>query len=93
MYFDSFGIQYIPQDVLNKKTKPNSITHNIFKMQSHDSIMCELFCIFFIEYMIAKKMLLNYKNSFPPNDYQKKDKIRYKYFKNNFGKRKGKSWL
>ena len=29
-YFDSFGIEYIPQEVLNK-IKHKSITHNIFK--------------------------------------------------------------
>ena len=31
-YFDSFGIEYIPQDVLSK-TKGKSITYNIFIIQ------------------------------------------------------------
>ena len=30
VYFDSFGIEYIPQEVLNK-IKDKSITHNIFR--------------------------------------------------------------
>ena len=30
LHFDSFGIEYIPQEVLNK-IKHKSITHNIFK--------------------------------------------------------------
>ena len=33
-YFDSFGIEYIPQDVLSK-TKDKSITHNIFTIQDN----------------------------------------------------------
>ena len=33
-YFDSFGIEYIPQEVLNKiKDKP--ITHKIFRTQDN----------------------------------------------------------
>ena len=39
VYFDSFGIEYIPQEVLNK-IKDKSITHNIFRIQDEDSIMC-----------------------------------------------------
>ena len=31
IYFDSFGIEYIPQKALNK-IKDKSITHNIFKI-------------------------------------------------------------
>ena len=31
VYFDSFGIQYIPQEVLNK-SKDKSITHNVFRI-------------------------------------------------------------
>ena len=38
-YFDTFGIEYIPQKVLNK-IKDKSITHNIFRIQKNDSIMC-----------------------------------------------------
>ena len=39
MYFDSFGIEYIPQEVFNK-IENNSITHNISGIQDDDSIMC-----------------------------------------------------
>ena len=38
-YFDSFGIEYITQEVLNK-IKDKSITYNIFKIQDKESIMC-----------------------------------------------------
>ena len=38
VYFDSFLLEYISQEVLNK-IKDKSITHNIFRMQDNDSIM------------------------------------------------------
>ena len=38
-YFDSFGIEYIPQKLLNK-INDKSITHNIFIIQDNESIMC-----------------------------------------------------
>ena len=37
MYFDSFRIKYILEEVLNK-IKNKSIKHNIFRIQSYDSI-------------------------------------------------------
>ena len=36
--------------------------------------MCEIYCIAFIEYILAGKTLLNYINVFSPNDYKKNDK-------------------
>ena len=48
VYFDSFGIEYIPQEVLSK-TKDKSITRKIFRMQDDDSIMYGFYCIAFIE--------------------------------------------
>ena len=59
VYFDSFGIEYISQEVLNK-IKDKSITHNIFRIQGNESIMCGFYCIVFIEYMLAGKILLDY---------------------------------
>ena len=37
--FGSFGIEYIPQNVLNK-IRDKLITLNIFRIQNNDSIMC-----------------------------------------------------
>ena len=56
-------MKYIPQEVLNK-IRDKSITHNIFRIQDNESIMCEFYCIVFIEYMLAGKTLLNYTNCF-----------------------------
>ena len=61
VYFDSFGIEYIPQELLNK-IKDKSITHDIFRIQSDDSVEYGLYCITFLEYMIAGKTLLDYTN-------------------------------
>ena len=59
--------------VLNK-VKDKSITHNIFRIQDNDSIMCQFTCIAFMEYMLAGKTLLNYTSLFSPNNNKKKEK-------------------
>ena len=66
VYFDSFGIEYIPQEVL-KKIEDKSITHNLYIIQDDDSIMGGFYCIAVIEYMIPRKNLLDYINLFSPN--------------------------
>ena len=55
--FDSFGIEYILQEVLNKITD-KSITNDIIRIQDNDSIMYGFCCMAFIEYMLAGKALL-----------------------------------
>ena len=42
--------------------------------------------IAFVEYMIAGKTLLDYRNLFSLNDYKRNGKIIYKYFKDKYGK-------
>ena len=91
VYFDSFGNEYVPQEVLNK-IKDKSITHNISRTQDSESIMCEFYCIAFIEYMLSRKTLLDNTNLFCRNDYKKNDKIIYKFFKDKYGRRR-KSWV
>ena len=59
--------------VLNK-VKDKSITHNIFRIQDNDSIMCQFTCIAFMEYMLAGKTLLNYTSLFSPNNNKKNEK-------------------
>ena len=48
VYFDSFDTESIFQDVSNEIID-KCITHNIFKIQDNDSVMCEFYCIAFIE--------------------------------------------
>ena len=83
VYFDSFGIEYIPKQVLNN-IRDKSNTHNILRMQYNDFIMCRFYCIAFIEYILAGKYLLDYTNLFSLNDYKKNDKIINKYFKGKY---------
>ena len=47
------------QEVLNK-IRDKSITHNIFRIQDNDSIMCGFYCIAFIEYMLPGKTVRLY---------------------------------
>ena len=70
VYLDSFGIEYIPQEVLNK-IRDKSITHNIVTMQDDNSVMCAL---------------LDYTNLFSPNHYKKNENVIYKYFKEKYVK-------
>ena len=84
IYFDSFGIEHIPKEI-NKFIRSKEldsvvgnnkkIKANIFRIQAYDSIMCEYFCIEFINYMLKDKTLLDYTNLFSPNDFQKNDRV------------------
>ena len=63
MHFDSFGIEYIPQEELNK-INDKSITHNIIKIQDDDCIMCKFYFLFhkiyhtnLISQMTIKRMI------------------------------------
>ena len=85
MYFDSFGIEHIPQKVVNK-IRDKSITHKIFRIQEDDSVVCAFCFIAFIECMIRGKASVDYANLFSPNDYKKNDKIICTYFKDKYDK-------
>ena len=65
---------------LKKFIGNKAIATNIYKIQAYDSIMCGYFCIGFIDFMLKGKSLLEYTNSFSPNEYKKNDKIMLKYF-------------
>ena len=86
VYFDSFGIEDISKEINkfigNNKIKSNIININIFRTQAYDSIMCEYFCIEFINYMLKGKTLLDYTNLFSPNDFEKNDRVIKRIFKN-----------
>ena len=57
--FDSLGIEYILQEVL-KKIRDKSITHNIFRIQNNESIMCVFYCIAFTEFIICRKKFVRF---------------------------------
>ena len=79
MYFDSIGVEHIPKEI-KQFIRNKNIIANIYRIQAYDSIICEYFCIGFINFMLKGKSLLDYANLFSPNDYEKNDKIILKYF-------------
>ena len=81
IYFDSFGIEHIPEEI-NKFIGNKKIKAHIFRIQAYDSIMCIYFCIEFINYMLKGKKLLDYTNLFSPNDFKENDQVIKRIFKN-----------
>ena len=77
VYFDSFRVLPIPKKIKKFSGNKNIIT-NIYRI--HNSIMCEYFCIGFIDFMLKDKSLLDYTNLFSLNGYEKSDKIILKLF-------------
>ena len=79
IHFDSFGVEHVPKEIKNSIENKNIITNN-YRMQAYNSIMCGYFCTEFIDFMLKGKSLFEYTNLFPPNYYEKNDKIILKYF-------------
>ena len=79
-YFDSFGVEYIPKEIM-ERIKNKKIKTSIFRIQDNNSIMCGYFCILFIEYMLDNKTLNNFTNLFSPWNFKKDDDINKSYFK------------
>ena len=78
-YFDSFGVEHIPKEIMKIINRKKIIT-NIYRIQVYDSIMCAYFCIGFINFMFNRKSLTDYTNLFSPNDFNKNDDIILEYF-------------
>ena len=70
IYFNSFGVEYIPKEIMTKIGNKN-IKNNIFRIQDNNSRICGYFCILFIEYMLNNKTLTDYTNLFSPYDFKK----------------------
>ena len=67
-YFDSFGIEHIPKEIIKFISNKN-IKRNIFKIQAYDSIMRGYFCIGFIDSTFKGKTLTEYTKLFSPNNF------------------------
>ena len=78
-YFDSFGVEHIPKEIMKFIDHKNIIT-NIFRIQAYDSITCGYFCIGFIRFMFNDNSLTNFTNLFLPNDFKRNDDITLNYF-------------
>ena len=62
-YCDSFGVEHIPREIIKFIGNKKIITY--------DSIMCDYFCIGFINFMFNGNSLTDYTNLFSPNDLKK----------------------
>ena len=70
-YFDSYGVEHIPREIkafinrlLSSTSQNKNIKTKIFRVQVYDSVMCEYFCIRFIDYMFKGKTLTEYTSLF-----------------------------
>ena len=79
-YFDSFGIEYIPEEI-KKFIGNKNIKANIFRVQANNSVMSGYFCTGLIDFMLTGKKLTDYTNLFSPYDFDKNDSIILSYFK------------
>ena len=57
-YFDSFGVEHIPKEIMKFINRKN-IT-NIYRIQAYDSVMCGYFCVGFINFMLNGNSLTYY---------------------------------
>ena len=84
IYFDSFGVEHIPKEIMKfiESGFPGNknIIKNIYRIQAYDSVMCRYFCIGFINFMFNDNSLTDYTSLFSPNDLKKNDDIILKYF-------------
>ena len=61
----------------------SSVTTDIYRIQTYDSVMCGYFCIGFIDFMFKGKTLTYFTNCFSRNNFDKNDDIISKYFITN----------
>ena len=80
VYFDSSGVEHVSKEI-NKFIRHKNIKANIFRVQANNSIMCEYFCIGFINFMLAAKKLTNCMSMFSPYDFERNHTKDYSYFK------------
>ena len=73
--FDSFGIGYIPKNIINIYKKFNIIT-NIYRILHINSNLCGLFSILFCLYKVnTKNKFIEFLNMFNVNNYIKNELV------------------
>ena len=82
--FDSFGVEHIPKEIMEKieysSLRNKNIKTSIFRIQDNNSIMCGYSCMLSIEYMLNNN-LTGFTNLFSPWNFKKNDEIIKRYFK------------
>ena len=81
VYFDSCCAEHLPEEI-KEFIGNNNIKVNIFLVQANNLVMCDYFCIGFIDFMLAGKKLTDYTSLFSPHDFEKNDSMTLPYFKN-----------
>ena len=77
--FDSFGVEHVPEKI-KKFIGNKNIKANIYRVQANDLVICGYFCMGFIDFMLARKTLIDYTTLFSPHDLDKNDQIILSYF-------------
>ena len=80
IYFDGFGVENVLKAIENL-LDIKAIKTDIFRIQSHNSIVCGYFCIGFIDFMFAGKTLIDFTSLFSPYDFEENGSIILEYFK------------
>ena len=57
-----------------------TIQTNIFRIQANNLVMCQYFCIGFIDFMLKDKSITDFTNFFSPNHFKKNDDMVLNYF-------------
>ena len=65
VYFDSFGVEHVPKEIKEFIRNKN--------IKANNSVMCDYFCIGFIDFMLAGKKLTDFTSLFSPYDFKKND--------------------
>ena len=72
VYFNSFGVELkrlqiliVPEEI-TKFVGNKNIKGNVFQLQANYEVMCEYFCIGFIDFMLAGKKLTDFTSMFSP---------------------------
>ena len=77
--FDSFGVEHVPEEI-KKFIGNKNIKANTYRVQANDLVICGYFCMRFIDFMLARKTLIDYTTLFSPHDLDKNDQIILSYF-------------
>ena len=83
VYFGSFGVEYVPEEIKEFIGNKNIIA-NIFRIKANNSIMCGYFSIGFLDFMLEDKKLTDFTSMFSPYNFEKNDNIILSYFKNEY---------
>ena len=80
VYFDSFSVEHVPDDIKEFIGNKNTIA-NIFRVQANNPVLCGYFSIELIDFMLADKKLTDFTKMFSPDDFKKNEDIIPSYFK------------